>query len=366
MAAGESRYWFGAPLSRPTTVAALRAVHADAASRRDDSGADGLPITEIARRADVSRPMAEEALTELRERDLVVEIMPDPDAPRTVGRPAKRYRFNSEFGYVLGVDIGIHKVLALCTDLSGTLRGSHRVEVSADLDNSSRIDAARVALKRAARAGHARLSDVLAVGVGTTGPVDPRTGEVVQSPALLQWSGVDLRQELSGIGTGSVVAGNDANLGALAEAWRGVAGGSSDVVYVLAGHQISVGILINGQLRHGRHGAAGEIGQLRAAGWYDARDALRERKPVDAPDFVDALATGIAATVLTVDPDMVVIGGGLSQAGEKLLIPLRRRLDELCMFSIPVQASQLGERNVALGAVRLALDDLESALFELS
>lgn len=356
MNAESSPHWFGAPLSRATTTAALRVIHADGAP-------NGLTLSEIAQRASISRPSAEEAVNELVDRELLAEVLPDPDAPRPVGRPAKRFRFRAEYGYVLGVDIGIHKVLALCADLGGTVLGSHRIEVSAEHSNADRVDVARTALKRAARASNVRLADVLAVGAGTTGPIDPSTGTVARSPALLQWSGVDVRQALSGIGTGPVMVGNDANLGALAEHWQGAAADASDVVYILAGHQVSVGILLGGAVRVGRHGAAGEIGVLPAARWYEARDALAAGKPVDDPTFIDDLATGIAASALLIDPDKIVIGGGLSHAGDTLLKPLKQRLDELCLFPIPVQASRLGEQNVALGAVRLALDHLESSLF---
>ncbi|MFI6324778.1 ROK family protein [Nonomuraea sp. NPDC050556] len=350
-------------MSRATTVAALRVIHAEAADPRGGGSPEGLTLTEIAHRAAISRPSAEDAVDELIERELLAEIVPDPDAPRPVGRPAKRYRFRAEYGYVVGVDIGIHKVLALCTDLVGTIRGSHRIEVSADHSKAERVQAARTALKRAARSASVRLVDLLAVGVGTTGPVDPDTGIVVRSPALPDWANVNVREELLGLASGPVLIGNDANLGALAEHWRGIAGDASDVVYILAGHQISVGILIDGRVREGRHGAAGEIGVLRAVRWYEARDALAAGKPVDDPAFIDDLATGIAASTLLFDPDKIVIGGGLSQAGNTLLEPLKRRLDELCLFSIPVQASCLGEQNVALGAVRQALDHLEAQLF---
>ncbi|MEV6013795.1 ROK family protein [Streptomyces sp. NPDC051976] len=354
---------FGTPPSRATTASALRVVHTHAATAQEPLAADGLTLSQIASRAGISRPSAEEGIAELIETGLVVETTSDPDAPRPVGRPAKRYRFRSEHGYVLGVDIGIHKVLALCADLSGHVLGSHRIEVRADLGNDERVKAARTALKRAARASSLRLSQVVAIGIGTTGPIDPGATIVSQSPALPQWAGVNLRQALSGISAGPVLADNDANLGALAERWRGAASDSADIVYILAGHQISVGILIDGHVRRGRHGAAGEIGQLRAAGWYQARDSLAAGRPVDDPRFIHDLATGIAATVLTIDPDKIVIGGGLSNAGDKLLKPLRRRLHDLCMFPIPVESSHLGEQNVALGALRLALEDVEGRLF---
>lgn len=363
MRTGAIQHWYGAPWSRTSTVATLRVVHTNAARRPEEGSRHGLTLTEIARRAGVSRPTVEDAVDELTERELVAEIVPDADTPRRVGRPAKRYRFRSERGYVLGVDIGIHKVLALCADLSGTVLARHRIEVSPDLDNAGRLEAARTALGCAASASGVHLADVLALGVGTTGPVDPLTGTVVRSPALPRWEGVNLKESLADLGCGTVLAGNDANLGALAEHWHGTAADAQDVVYILAGELIAVGILIDGQVRHGRHGAAGEIGVLRAARWYEVRDALAAGRAIDTPEFIEDLATGVAAALLVVDPDRVIIGGGLSLAGDTLLKPLRRRLDELCLFPMPLEASHLGDQNVALGAIRLALDELESQLF---
>ncbi|MFF1687771.1 MULTISPECIES: ROK family protein [unclassified Streptomyces] len=80
-------------------------------------------------------------------------------------------------------------------------------------------------------------------------------------------------------------------------------------------------------------------------------------------DFAAALVQGVAAVVLTVDPEAVVIGGGLSRAGELLLAPLRSRLAELCLFPVTVVASRLGDEAVAHGALRLALDGVENGLF---
>ncbi len=82
--------------------------------------------------------------------------------------------------------------------------------------------------------------------------------------------------------------------------------------------------------------------------------------------FVADLATGVAATVLTVDPQLVVIGGGLSQAGDLLAEPLRAELARLCLFPVQVETSILGDESVAMGAVRLALDRVEEELFSVA
>ena len=84
---------------------------------------------------------------------------------------------------------------------------------------------------------------------------------------------------------------------------------------------------------------------------------------VDA--FSQGLAFGIAALALAVDPEMVVIGGGNVRAGEVLLKPLRRYIDEYTYSRIPtVGVSSLGNQSVSLGAVRLALDAIDEFLEE--
>lgn len=146
------------------------------------------------------------------------------------------------------------------------------------------------------------------------------------------------------------------------------------MIYVLVGRSISVGLLLGGRLHAGHNGAAGEIGVLRDVGWYTAFDRLLSYGKGDpaeaakrvfdavrngdprAETIVADLATGVAATVLTVDPQLVVIGGGLSQAGELLTEPLRAELTRRCLFPVHVETSTLGGELVALGAVRLALD----------
>ncbi|MEV1169269.1 hypothetical protein [Nonomuraea sp. NPDC049784] len=67
--------------------------------------------------------------------------------------------------------------------------------------------------------------------------------------------------------------------------------------------------------------------------------------------------------MLTMDPELVVLGGGLLGAGELLAAPLREELAELCLFPVRVETSELGGESVALGAVRLALDHVEHAIF---
>ncbi|MFD3480159.1 ROK family protein [Streptomyces sp. NPDC058695] len=351
----------------------LRALHAAADT--------GLTLTELVKATEVARATVENALAGLVEQGLAAEVTPDPDAPRRLGRPAKRYRFRAESGCVLGLDIGVHKALAIVCDLAGTVLGVRRTAMGPELTPDQRIAAARALGHRALRGAGQQTDAVRAVGVGTTGIVDTHH-TVTISAVLPEWQGTNLASAFETTFGAPVVAGNDSKLAALGERWRGGATDARDVVYIHVGRRISAGILLDGTVLHGRHGAAGEIGVLPGSGWHNAHRRLLDRwgtperlfdaarcddpaaiKALD--DFAADLVQGVAAVVLTVDPEAVVIGGGLSRAGELLLTPLRGRLAELCLFPVTVVASQLSDQAVAHGALRLALDGVENRLFSI-
>ncbi|MEK2494056.1 ROK family transcriptional regulator [Kitasatospora purpeofusca] len=363
-------------LRRLNAAAVLRALH----------GAESLTLTELVRSIGVARATVENALTGLVEQSWAEEVAPVTDGARSVGRPAKRYRFRAEAGCVLGFDIGANKILAVVADLKGEVLGSRRTAVAPDLPPAERIAAARALGHRALRGADLPVTDVRAAGVGTTGIVDA-SGVVRLSSLLPGWTGVDLAAALGDPFDAPVVVGNDTKLAALGESWRGAATEARDMLYIHAGRRISAGILIDGRVHRGHHGAAGEIGGLPASGWPTAPGRLRGWSDTGQGDaeglfaavrtgdpralaalerYADDLAQGIAAVVLSLDPELVVVGGGVSQAGDLLLDPLRGRLLDQCLFPVELVASQLGDRSVALGAVRLSLDLVERHLFEVS
>ncbi|MFE5791368.1 ROK family protein [Streptomyces sp. NPDC056503] len=363
-------------LRRLNAAAVLRVLHE----------AESLTLTQLVRSIGVARATVENALTGLVEQSWVEEVAPETDRARGVGRPAKRYRFRAEAGCVLGFDIGANKILAVVTDLKGEVLGSRQTAVAPELPSAERITAARTLGHRTLRGAGLRATDVQAVGVGTTGIVDA-SGVVRLSELVPDWTGVDLAAALREPFDAPVAVGNDTNLAALGERWRGSATEARDVLYIHAGRRVSAGVLIDGRVHAGRHGAAGEIGVLAASSWPTAPGrllgwsgegrgdaeglftAVRQGDPralAALERYADDLAQGIAAMVLTLDPELVVLGGGVSQAGRLLLDPLRGRLADHCLFPVEIVASALGDRSVALGAVRLSLDLVEQRLFEVS
>ncbi|MFE3830630.1 ROK family protein [Streptomyces sp. NPDC059092] len=349
-------------------------------------GGPALTLTELAGRTGLSRASTEDVVRELLERGWVAEAAPTVG---TVGRPARRYRFRADAGRVLGVDIGGHKVLALVADLDGEVQHSARVSVTPSMGRTERLAAVDAAVRAALSGSGTAATGVWVTGVATTGLVDG-TGRVMLSEALPEWTGLDVAAHLRALVAGPILVENDSKLAALAESWRGVARHAKDVVFLLAGLRTGTGLIIDGKLHRGFGNAAGEIGALPAAGWTRAPEHLRswpggspraDGDPYAAAEdvfgaardgdrkaqaavrrYVRDIAVGASALVLTLDPELVVIGGGFSRSADLIVEPLRRELDRWCLRTPEVRVSGFGDEGVALGALRLALDHVDQGL----
>jgi predicted NBD/HSP70 family sugar kinase len=333
-----------------------------------------MTLTELSRRTGLSRASTEDVVRDLLESGWVAEVEP---AAGGVGRPARRYRFRAEAGRLLGVDIGGHKVLALVTDLDGAVLHGHRVEVTPEMGRADRLAATDAAIAGALRAAGLTGDRLWATGVATTGLVD-RMGKVMLSEALPEWTGTDLATHVSRLVRGPVMVENDSKLAALAETWRGVARHASDLVFILSGLRTGAGLIIDGKLLRGFANAAGEIGALPAAGWTRAPEHLADwptggdifaaarsgdRTALAAiRRYVKDIAVGVSALVLTLDPELVVIGGGFSRSADLLIDPLRRELDRWCLRTPEIRISTLADEGVALGAAKLALDHVTTTM----
>ncbi|MFF0483213.1 ROK family protein [Streptomyces sp. NPDC004435] len=350
--------------------ALLRRLNSDAVLRAI-RGREAMTLSGIAKAASLSRQTVDLVLEELQQQGWVEELAPE----RGMGRPARRYRFRAEAGHVLGVDVGGTSTLLVLADLDGRSVGSRQVPA---VPGEDRLEGIR-------RAAAAFVSDhpdarVRALCLGVPGIVDAQ-GRVRHCDLLPEWNGLDLSAEAGAWFGCPAVADNDANLAAVAEHWLGAAQDTGDFVHLLIGHRTGAALMLDGRLRRGRAGAAGEIAGLPVLGWDGTdRDALGSGSDI-AQVFTDAAngdtdalgrvdrfartyALGTAAMVLTVNPDLVVVGGGLSLAGETLTEPLRRHLEGLCIDPPHVRVSQLGSEAVAMGALRVALDRCDRDLFE--
>jgi predicted NBD/HSP70 family sugar kinase len=364
---------------------------------------------ELAKLTGLSRPTVNSVVDELLRAGYLRESVADGNTQhRRPGPRPRLVRFRADLGYVLGLDIGANKVLALVADLGGRVVASERrrasglrnaEEVLATATNAASVALGQVGLRR---------SDLLASAVGTPGVVELQSGQIAFAPQLPGWEGLPLAGRLSKTFGEPFLADNEVHLALIAERWLGAIQGVDDALYVQFGIGIGAGILIGGQLYRGATGAAGEIGYMPVAdpcslppdgvgqfehaaggrafarlGCLAARGAegalLRElgggdptavdaevvfaaalRGDIAAQGIVDQLvrrlAKGVAAAVALLNPSVVVVGGGLSRAGQVLLEPLEGAVQGLVPVAPRFVLSALGDEAVALGAVKLALD----------
>ncbi|MGW0802591.1 ROK family protein [Nonomuraea sp. NPDC002799] len=362
----------------------LRQLNSLSSLRALREAADPLTLTELAARTRLSRNSVIDVITDLHERGWIGEVEPTPGG---MGRPAKRYRFRADAGHVLGIDIGVHKVLAVVTDLGGRTVSSGRVSVDGRTTRAERLDAVWRAVDAALVASGLDTSDLWGVAVGSIGVVN-REGLITRVNDLPDWPGVDLIGHLGQRLSCPITVENDSKLAALAEQRLGVAAGVRDLVYLHAGRRPGAALILNGRLHHGFSGATGEVGLMEMTGWrtmaahLEGSPAAQGTPAEDAAGLVFTaaragdpgalaavdtyahhLALGTAAMVLTLDPELVVLGGGFSRSADVLLPALRRALEPHCLRVPEIRPSALGEECVALGAACLALDHVDEHFF---
>jgi len=334
--------------------------------------ADGpLRVTELVSVTGLSRPTVDGAADELVRLGWLSEVAAAEGAR---GRPARSLAFRADAGHVVGVDIGEYKVRCAVADL----RGRVVAERVREFGGEERLPVIRHEVAAVVDG----VGDLLFACVGCTGAMNTARGTVLFSSVFPD----DF--DLAGAFAlpCPVIIENDCNLAVIAERWCGAATGLDDVVCVLAGERIGAGIMVGGQLMRGHEGAAGELSFLGAFeqehGARGIAQLVRELSGA-SPESVfvaagagdqEALAIveraerwaghGIVTTAQIVNPEVVVIGGGVARAGEVLLAPLRARLERMVRHPPRLAASPLAERGPLVGALRLALDELEPQLLD--
>ena len=236
-----------------------------------------------------------------------------------------------------------------------------------------------------------------AIGIGVPGQFDLTTGTVRELPNLTRgWQGFGLHAALEANLGSPVVLINDAQASTLAEATLGAARGYSTVQGVALGTGIGGGLIVDGRLHRGAHGSAGEVGhqviqadgpdvcscgnrgcleslakaavlaehagRSSAEAVFEAAEAGDERAMSAIETIADYLGVGLANVITIVDPDIIVIGGGLSAAGDLLLDPIRRAVARHLRV-VPAEDVHIaqGTLGITAGAVGTALAAMETA-----
>jgi len=310
------------------------------------------------------------------------------------GRRALLVRLSNNGGVAVGIDFGRRHLRIVLVTLGFTVVEEQFVELQIGHRAEESIDRASQLLAKMLEHHDIMPSAVLGVGVGIPGPIDRRTGTVVQGAILPEWVGIhlhDLEKRLHF----PVVFDNDANLGALAEVTWGPHNTVDNLVFIKIGSGIGAGLILAGHPFSGSLGITGEIGHetitdngvvchcgnrgcLETVASTSVMMALLgTRAPVSTADIVQnaiagdaatlrvledagaAIGRGLASIANLINPEVIVIGGPLTGLGQILLAPIERGLLRHAVPSVGgatvLVMSSLGDRAEALGAASLVL-----------
>jgi glucokinase len=209
-----------------------------------------------------------------------------------------------------------------------------------------------------------RAHRVRKIGVGFGGPFDIETGRAVRSHQIAGWDGFPVMQWFTRRFKLPVAVENDQNCAGLAEALCGAGRGLRRVLYITVGTGIGGGLILDGEIYGGRYGAA-EIGhvKLQVNGRWRTVESVAsglaiERGISTVTQAGRYLGIAVANAIALVNPDIVIVGGGVSLAGEKFFRPLRRTVDRhvfpVFRNNYRIVRPALGETVVVVGAALLA------------
>lgn len=273
--------------------------------------------------------------------------------------------------YLYGVDVGGTSIKIGLFEADGTLLEKFKIPTRSENEGASVISDIADALKNRLADRGDSMDSLLGVGIGVPGPILP--GGIVNRCVNIGWGIKNVSRELSELMGGiRVEVVNDANAAALGEFWKGAGQGYHSIVMVTLGTGIGGGIVVDDRVVGGAHGAGGEIGHLKVrndetelcncgkagcleqyasatgivrlakrylaahgsqgllAGMdFSAKDVINAAKQEDPAamevfdDVCRCLGEGLALVSCVADPDVIVIGGGVSAAGDFLLDRIR-------------------------------------------
>ncbi|HLS72971.1 MAG TPA: ROK family protein [Actinomycetaceae bacterium] len=330
-------------------------------------------------------------------------IAPAGEASSTGGRPPATFAFNPSTKLVLAADLGASHARFAVTDLAATVLAEEDMALPIAEGPVTVLDTAAARLRALVESIGRPLHDVAGVGVGLPGPVEHERGRAINPPIMPGWDGYDVPGHLTPLLHAPIFVDNDVNIMALGEhaaRWLHV----KDLVFIKVSSGIGAGIILDGALRRGALGAAGDLGHIAVArgatvpcrcgntgcleaiaGGIAVSAALREQGlAVDGPgDIVDLVRAGnlsatqavrqagrdlgevLAGVVNLLNPSVIVIGGTIAEVGEYLLAGTREvvysRSLPLATQHLRIVPAQTEGRAGVIGAAQIVAQDVLSA-----
>jgi glucokinase-like ROK family protein len=356
------------------------------------------PITraQISRELNISLPTVMRIVDILLEEDLIIY---SGSLDSGGGRPASLIEFNGKAYAVIGIDLGGTKMYGAVADLSGNIQ--HEISIPVNRNGDKSLDLLLDLIQQLLDAPRPPGQIVRGIGIGLPGVTLSREGIVTWVPSL-GWRDLPIRDILYERFGYSVFIENDVNLIALGELNFGAGKGVHNLVCIAVGTGIGAGIIINQALYRGHNQASGEIGYLlpsvkalgqsydefgaletlasglgiarRAREYFAANDLIMPEGELSAEDVLSAAREGeawaqnithdtidlLAMTITNIsallNPEMIILSGGVIRSADLLIEPIRQRIQGAVPYLPKIEASHLGSRAAVLGAIIMVLN----------
>lgn len=352
----------------------------------------------IAKQLDVSLPTVMRIVEDLMAEDLVRSC--DSYGQSTGGRPPSLVEFNGKAYAAVGVDLGGTKMFGTVADLSGTIQHELYIAHRKDDGPSDYMERLCEMIETLLDAPRPPGQQIRGIGIGTPGITLVPEGVVTWAPSL-GWRNLPLQKILNERFDMPVFVENDVNLAALGELGFGAGRGVKNLVTITVGTGIGAGIIIGGILYRGHNQAAGEvcnmvpgieflgrhydefgaleslasaIGVVKRARQLMVQEGMPIPEELSAEDVfaaarngeswaqqvvnetVDYLSLAIANISATLDPEVIILGGGVARSADLLIGPILQRIEGVVPFVPQLVASPLDRRAVVMGAIMLVLN----------
>ncbi|MFH5777900.1 ROK family transcriptional regulator [Heyndrickxia oleronia] len=369
---------------------------------------------EISAKLSISKPTVSILVDELIQEHWVVEKGNGEASSQGGRRPIQLY-FDEQAAYVAGIDIGGTKVKMVISDLSGTIVSQCHFPTNQYLEQGLIIQI-RDKLNHLVKHAGIKQEAILGMGVGVPGITDTVNGLIVDAPSL-NWMNYPFISEAKKYFSFPIHIDNDVNVAVLGEQWLGRAKNKRNVLFISVGTGIGCGIIIDNQLYRGTTNAAGEMGYMvtnkndmrqnfhplfQRYGYLEsvaggksigkqltmklqknrehplfkkatetelsAKDAFFLAKSGDLlaqqviDEAIEHLGFGIVNAACLLNPEVIILGGGVSKSAEEILFHVRKLVDQYLPSSVDIYPSQLADNAGVLGAVSLFLREHESII----
>lgn len=339
-------------------------------------------IGQLSASTKLSRPTIAAVLEELQAKGLVEQ----DESKAAPGRPARTFHLTPGRTILVGLDLSRRTVHAVIADRTGRVILQPRTNLASPTNAQPDLEALRQFVVDAVAQSGRGMADVAGIGVAVAGLLD-ENGVMISAPQVHAWTGKNIAEMLGALFGRPTTVDNDLALAADGELRAGALRDVETGAYVLTWHHVSARVTSAGKVVRGRRGRAGEVGLLNSFSnaitpkgeLISAVEGVgaRIRRLADDPNDADALdavqtlseamAPSVAALILTVDPDCVVLGGELGQYAWAITGPLEKQirasLNGIDISGNDIRGPELGEYSATLGALGAAFETFSTEVY---